>query len=940
MAGPFVGRDDELSAIAGVAGSTLHDRRPAAILVLGEPGQGKTRLLAEAGSPAGFGHLLPVQGYEPERNVPLAAASEMLRRLVDDAHLKDGPLALMADDQPATLEPMRLFESVHRAVRRLGPTVVTIDDLQWVDELTLGLCHYLVRAATGAGQPLLTVAAARPSPIVGTFGEALRRSLGPDRLRILELGPIHRDDGVRLARALDPSLDSRQAAEVWAQASGSPFWMQAVAAGRDPTAEATAAGRLQLSGMGTDAGYLLGVLAIIGRPANVEDLAKVDGWPTGRIDDALAHLVDRGVVLMSTGTARIAHDLIRAAVDQDIPDDDRRRVHDRLADLLESAATDDLQALRTALEHRRAAGTPALDLALRLAAAPRRRWLGGDGVRRLAAIASEADPLDPRTLQLHEAVAVLAAEIGEHELALERWGLIADVAPDDRRRLRAEVFAARAAYELRRLEELHIWLDRCRRAKAMPPGLRATIDVLEAHGVMWLEHRTETGSALALLALESVRVLAEQAGDPSAIDVDARRAYLDALELNLEAAMQRADLSAIVSLADELAPIARGFDESSHARSVIFAGVGLRWQGRIVEAAGRFRQAWNDGRRRVLPGVAIEAGHWLAYTLLDMGDFAEAERVARESHELRVRVGDLARIRSRTRTVRHEVEFARGSERAALSMLLADAEKEPDPHYRIAYREAAVAWLSLLHGPAAAEEVARHIEIGRRDTDQAGCPRCRLAFDIVCTEALFRVGNLAEAATAANAVDRGPVPSDVQGVHVTQRIRVLRAAADAGPAAALEQIDDLLREAEAGSWGLDAIVLSLDKGRLLEEIDRGRAAEIYRVASERAEQAGARNLARVGEKRLRALGVRTWRRSPGATDGGAALTEREREVAELVVTGASNPEIARRLFLSRKTVERHVSNVLGKVGARNRTELASRLGRPQDAVFEDEGPPR
>jgi len=56
-----------------------------------------------------------------------------------------------------------------------------------------------------------------------------------------------------------------------------------------------------------------------------------------------------------------------------------------------------------------------------------------------------------------------------------------------------------------------------------------------------------------------------------------------------------------------------------------------------------------------------------------------------------------------------------------------------------------------------------------------------------------------------------------------------------------------------------------------------------------------------------------------------ALTPRELEVARLVVEGASNPEIAAQLFLSRKTVERHVSNALAKVGARNRTELARQL---------------
>jgi len=55
------------------------------------------------------------------------------------------------------------------------------------------------------------------------------------------------------------------------------------------------------------------------------------------------------------------------------------------------------------------------------------------------------------------------------------------------------------------------------------------------------------------------------------------------------------------------------------------------------------------------------------------------------------------------------------------------------------------------------------------------------------------------------------------------------------------------------------------------------------------------------------------------------LSPREVEVARLVIDGASNPEIAAQLFLSRKTVERHVSNALAKVGARNRTELARRL---------------
>ena len=71
-------------------------------------------------------------------------------------------------------------------------------------------------------------------------------------------------------------------------------------------------------------------------------------------------------------------------------------------------------------------------------------------------------------------------------------------------------------------------------------------------------------------------------------------------------------------------------------------------------------------------------------------------------------------------------------------------------------------------------------------------------------------------------------------------------------------------------------------------------------------------------------------------DGIDALTDREREVAGLVAAGISNRAIGEALLVSPKTVERHVTNILAKVGARNRTELAGLIragsvrGSPDD----------
>jgi len=137
-----------------------------------------------------------------------------------------------------------------------------------------------------------------------------------------------------------------------------------------------------------------------------------------------------------------------------------------------------------------------------------------------------------------------------------------------------------------------------------------------------------------------------------------------------------------------------------------------------------------------------------------------------------------------------------------------------------------------------------------------------------------------------------------------------------------ELLESAACEAEELGFVLDALWTRLDLGAALATADRPRAKEILDSVVQLADESGALTIVAVAEKGLRALGVRTWRRGAG---GGAALTERERAIARLVAEGASNPEIAQQLFLSRKTVERHVSNVLKKAGARNRAELAARV---------------
>jgi DNA-binding CsgD family transcriptional regulator len=107
------------------------------------------------------------------------------------------------------------------------------------------------------------------------------------------------------------------------------------------------------------------------------------------------------------------------------------------------------------------------------------------------------------------------------------------------------------------------------------------------------------------------------------------------------------------------------------------------------------------------------------------------------------------------------------------------------------------------------------------------------------------------------------------------------------------------------------------------------AAEAERAAAT-FDRCGAPARRAAAERELRRLGHRRLHRRsrPGTGDAGvAALTERELQVARLIIDRRTNAEIAAALFLSPKTVESHIRNLFHKLSVSSRVEVARAVER-------------
>jgi DNA-binding NarL/FixJ family response regulator len=130
---------------------------------------------------------------------------------------------------------------------------------------------------------------------------------------------------------------------------------------------------------------------------------------------------------------------------------------------------------------------------------------------------------------------------------------------------------------------------------------------------------------------------------------------------------------------------------------------------------------------------------------------------------------------------------------------------------------------------------------------------------------------------------------------------------------------------KAGAPVEAALSRTLAGRALVEAGERERAATELQRATRAFEACGAVRYRDEAERELRKLGHRIHRRTrPGRTDGTGieTLTERELQVARLVVDRKTNSEIAGELFLSQKTVETHLRNIFRKADVSSRVALA------------------
>ncbi|WP_445528962.1 helix-turn-helix transcriptional regulator [Streptomyces cyslabdanicus] len=368
----FVGRADELS--------TLHDAltraaggEPQALLLSGEAGVGKTRLVEEfADAAVGAGAVVVVGGCVEigADGLPFAPFSAALRALRRELPGELAAAAAGQEEELARLLPelgvpapargigrhdeegmARLFELTARLLERVAAdhtVVVALEDLHWADASTRHLLAYLLRTLrTGR---LVVLATYRSDDIHRRH--PLRPLLAElDRLRTvrrLELARLTRQEvGRQLAGILATEPDPAQVDEIFARSDGNAFFVEELAVAAHEGCRTSLSDSLRdlllvrVEKLPEPAQRIVRIAAEGGSTVEHRLLAAVSRLGEDDLIEALRGAVNANILIAApTGDGyRFRHSLVREAVGDDLLPGERSRLNRRYAEALEADPT-------------------------------------------------------------------------------------------------------------------------------------------------------------------------------------------------------------------------------------------------------------------------------------------------------------------------------------------------------------------------------------------------------------------------------------------------------------------------------------------------------------------------------------------------------------------------------------------------------------------------
>jgi DNA-binding SARP family transcriptional activator len=352
---PLVGRDREIEALEDLA-AQANAGVPRVALVVGEPGIGKTRLTQEIAARAADRGFIVLRGRcsQDEGAPPMWPWLGVLRELQDalpDETLPDldGLVEAESGSSPSfAADRFRTFDQVTRALVRAAmdhPLLVIFDDLHWADASSLRLLQHLVDALDQGR--LLIVAARRshpePQDALADLGEALARR-GVLRL---DLAGLASSDVMALATAATGTApDTGQAMSLRQRTDGNPFFIVEVLKlyGHDPErleqgAVPAAVGDVIAARVGQlppRTQHLLRLAAVVGREADLDLLAQLEGTGEEEVLDGLEPAMSAGALLDPAGDRlHFNHALVRDAIYAAVPLLRRQHRHAEVARLLE-----------------------------------------------------------------------------------------------------------------------------------------------------------------------------------------------------------------------------------------------------------------------------------------------------------------------------------------------------------------------------------------------------------------------------------------------------------------------------------------------------------------------------------------------------------------------------------------------------------------------------